>query len=71
MWQRFMKKVLDKTKVTERFTEHDLRAKVASDTSIEHAQKLLGHSSPEITNRVYRRKGEIIKPFNRKILDLK
>lgn len=47
----------------ERFTEHDLRAKVASDTNIEHAQKLLGHSSSEITNRIYRRKPEKIKPY--------
>lgn len=27
-----MNKALDKTKLKERFTEHDLRAKVASDT---------------------------------------
>ena len=66
MWQRFMKKVLEKTKVVERFTEHDIRAKVASDTNIEHAQKLLGHSSSEVTNRVYRRKAERIKPFFKK-----
>ena len=29
LWQRFMDKVLEKTKVTDRFQERDLRAKVA------------------------------------------
>lgn len=65
LWQRFMKKVLTETKVTERFTEHDLRAKVASDTEIEHARQLLGHSSSEITDKVYRRKANKIKPLSR------
>ncbi len=65
LWQRFMKKVLIETNVTERFTEHDLRAKVASDTEIEHARQLLGHSSSEITNKVYRRKADVIKPLTR------
>ena len=43
----------------------NLRAKVASDTDIEHAQKLLGHSSSEITKRIYRRKAERVKPLKR------
>ena len=64
MWQRFMKKILDKTKVVERFTEHDLRAKAASDTDIQHTQKLLGHYSSDITNRIYRRKAEKVKPLS-------
>jgi len=39
MWQDFMARVLRETKVTERFTEHDLRAKCASDAgSLEHAR---------------------------------
>ena len=39
MWQRFMDRVLRETKVTERITEHDLRAKCASDAdSLEHAR---------------------------------
>lgn len=63
MWQRFMKRVLDETKVTERFTEHDLRAKVGSDAeSLERARQLLAHADSKITNRVYRRKPEIIAP---------
>ena len=65
IWQRFMAKALKETKLTERFTEHDLRAKVASDNDINRAQQLLGHSSPEITNRIYRRKAELIAPLRR------
>lgn len=63
MWQRFMDRVLDETKVTSRFTDRDLRAKVASDaSSLEHARALLAHSDSRITNRVYRRKPERVKP---------
>lgn len=63
MWQRFMRRLLKDTKITERFTEHDLRGKVGSDlASIERATDLLGHASREITKRHYRRKPEVIKP---------
>lgn len=62
IWRRFLNKALKETKLTERFTEHDLRAKVASDLDSEYARKLLGHSNIEITERVYRRKKQIIKP---------
>ena len=62
IWQRFIRKALDKTNLKERFTEHDLRAKVASDTESLHAMKLLGHSNSEITERIYRRKAYTIKP---------
>ena len=62
IWGRFMEKVLTRTSVQERFTEHDLRAKVASDTNIEHAKNLLGHTSSILTERVYRRKAFLIKP---------
>ena len=63
IWGRFMDKVLTRTSVQERFTEHDLRAKVASDTEINHAQTLLGHTTADITNRIYRRKATMVKPF--------
>jgi integrase len=53
MWQRRMK--LFELAGNARFTDHDLRAKAASDTDLEHAQVLLDHSSPETTIRVYRR----------------
>jgi integrase len=65
MWQRFMVRVLKETKVTEPFTEHDLRAKVGSDAeSLEHAQALLAHADPSTTKRVYRRKAEVVRPLS-------
>ena len=64
MWQRFMDRVLTETKVQERFTEHDLRAKCASDAgSLEHARALLAHADSRLTERVYRRKPERVKPL--------
>lgn len=63
IWKRFMDKALKKTKLDKRFPENDLRAKVASDDDdIAHASKLLGHTTAEITKRVYRRKPERVKP---------
>jgi integrase len=64
MWQDFMARVLKETKVTERFTEHDLRAKCASDAeSLEHARALLSHADGRLTERIYRRKPERVKPL--------
>lgn len=62
IWQRQMKKALEETDLTERFTEHDLRAKVASDTDLDHAVALLQHGKDDITRKVYRRKGAVVKP---------
>ncbi|MBK5915118.1 tyrosine-type recombinase/integrase [Rhodocyclus purpureus] len=63
IWQHFMTRVLKETAVSERFTEHDLRAKVGSDAeSLERARQLLAHSDARMTARVYRRKPERIKP---------
>jgi len=59
VWQRFMAKVV--ALGIERFTEHDLRAKVASDTDAGHAQALLDHSTGKMTND-YRRKAEVVQP---------
>lgn len=59
MWSRFMDRVLAETKVQERFTEHDLRAKVGSDAaSLEKARALLQHADARTTARIYRRKPE-------------
>jgi len=59
MWQRFMRRLLRDTKIT----EHDLRGKVGSDlATIERATDLLGHASREITKRHYRSKPEVIPP---------
>lgn len=64
MWQRFMKRVTEETKVTQHFTEHDLRAKVASDAhSLEHARSLLAHADSRTTDRIYRRKAERVSPL--------
>jgi integrase len=64
MWGRFMERVLSETKVTERFTEHDLRAKCASDAdSLEHARALLSHADARTTEAIYRRKPERVKPI--------
>jgi integrase len=64
MWQRFMKRVLTETAVKERFTEHDLRAKCASDAAtLDHAKALLTHADSRITERVYRRKPEKVMPL--------
>jgi integrase len=64
MWTGFVERVLAETKVKERFTEHDLRAKCASDAAtLEHAQALLGHASSSLTDRVYRRKAQYVMPL--------
>lgn len=64
MWQRFMERILAETKVEKRFTEHDLRAKCASDAdTLEHARSLLAHADGKLTDRVYRRKPERVKPL--------
>lgn len=64
MWRGFMARVLAETKVTKRFTEHDMRAKAGSDAdSDSHAQSLLSHASINTTRRIYRRKAERVKPI--------
>jgi integrase len=63
LWQRFFVRVIAETKVTQHFTEHDLRAKVASDAeSLQHAMDLLSHADSRTTKRIYRRKATSVKP---------
>ncbi len=63
MWQRYMGRLLKETKIKTRFTEHDLRAKAASDSeTLERAKELLAHTNVATTQRIYRRKPEIIRP---------
>lgn len=63
MWKRFINRVLLETKVEEGFTEHDLRAKCASDAeSLERARQLLAHADSRTTKRFYRRKPERVRP---------
>ena len=64
IWQRFMDRLLEETKIELRFTEHDIRAKCASDAeTLVHAQQLLAHADGRTTERVYRRKPERVKPL--------
>ena len=59
IWQRAMRKHIDHG--WERFTEHDLRAKVASDSESLHlAQARMGHQTPNTTSRVYRRGPQVV-----------
>ena len=56
-FKRYMDRVVRETAVEERFTDHDLRAKCASDMeSDEAAMILLAHTSIEMTKKAYRRK---------------
>lgn len=64
IWRRMMDRVMAETKVTERFTEHDIRAKSGSDAKDKYrAQELLTHDSVATTSRAYRRKPEVIRPL--------
>lgn len=44
------------------FQFRDIRPKAASEITLEHASKLLGHTEQEITEKVYRRVGEVVQP---------
>ncbi|MEX3639517.1 hypothetical protein [Paraburkholderia sp. BR14320] len=64
MWRNFMERAREETKVNEHFTEHDLRAKCATDAeTLEHANALLAHADGKVTERIYRRKPERVKPL--------
>ena len=68
VWGRFVERVMKETKVSRRFTEHDFRAKAASDAdTADHARALLSHADINTTNRVYRRKPESVKPLAAKV----
>lgn len=62
-WQRTMVKAMN-SGLQQRFHFHDLRAKSASDgADLLESSNRLGHSSPAITQRVYRRKPTRVKPL--------
>lgn len=44
------------------FQFKDIRPKAATEIELTHATRLLGHSKEEMTKKVYRRVGEIVKP---------
>ena len=57
LWHPAMRRYLDSNPGAERFREHDLRAKVASDSGdLTLAQERLGHQTNDVTQRVYMRK---------------
>lgn len=61
IWQRTMRRWLEEDSTRERFTFHDLRARCATKcTTPEEAMKLLGHSTLQMTMRVYRRGEEVV-----------
>jgi integrase len=64
IWQRCMlERILKETNITERFKEHDLRAKASSDLErIEDATALLTHSDSKVTKAFYRRKTPRVRP---------
>lgn len=67
MVQRFMDRVIAETKVAQRFTMHDVRAKAGSDAeSLERARALLAHADTRMTARGYRRAPEVVVPLSAK-----
>ncbi|MFU8764473.1 MAG: tyrosine-type recombinase/integrase, partial [Haliea sp.] len=60
IWQRYMRNAVENGTLTEAFTEHDLRAKAVEGKSLEVASKLLRHTSPQVTQKHYRRAIETI-----------
>lgn len=68
-WSRAMDKAILETDLSERFTEHDLRAKTASDIDNEvEAARLLQHASVATTRKIYLRKPQTVVPFKRENL---
>lgn len=67
IWQRAMKKALGAGVIKERFTEHDIRAKTATDDPLS-AQQRLGHKNRSMTDRYIKvRKVEKVKPLAKNI----
>jgi integrase len=62
-WQRLIKHALEKEAIKQSFRFHDLRAKSASDDTLEAATLRLGHVNASLTERVYRRKPRRVKPL--------
>lgn len=51
-----MRSALEAGILKERFRDHDIRAKAASDTDRQHAIELMTHQDGRITDKYYRRK---------------
>ena len=63
IWKRKMNRAVKEGVLANKFTEHDLRTKTGSDADLEHATRLLGHASPQVTKKHYRAKPETVKPL--------
>ncbi len=65
IWYRYMQKAVNdpENPLKEPFQFRDLRAKSASDDTAEAATARLGHTSSQITERVYRRRAKRVKPL--------
>ena len=64
-WQRAMSEYV--ADGLERFWEHDIRAKSASDArDLPRAQELLDHATPATTQRHYRRAPAKVRPLRQK-----
>jgi len=65
IWYRYMQKAVNdpENPLKEPFQFRDLRAKSASDDTAEAATARLGHTSSQITERVYRRRARRVKPL--------
>lgn len=63
IWQRKMRSALEAEILKERFRDHDIRAKAASDTDRQHAIELMTHQDGRITDKHYRRKPARLRPL--------
>ena len=66
MWKKLIERALEKTHLTESFRFNDLRAKSASDDTLEAASERLGHTNLRTTQDFYRRKPSRVKPLARR-----
>lgn len=65
IWQRRMKSALSSGVLKERFREHDIRAKSASDAKPDHACELLAHMDARTTETFYRRTPKVVHPMTK------
>lgn len=63
LWDRAVRRALEKGDLKERYRFRDLRAKSASDDELEAARERLGHSDSRLTVAFYRRKPARVKPL--------
>ncbi len=67
IWQRYMRSAIRDGVLRERFADHDIRAKSATDAVAQglDATRLLGHSDPQVTHRHYLRGAAVVRPITR------